>query len=249
VLTVAQNGLIHLEDGNVDAAINAGHYLIRAFKMQPHLGNGFYLRFTRAGELISQFPEDQTHLHFISANQPNQLHFMIGYPAAFLVKLYQQTQDEDFLLAAKTYLDFSLSCDRSVYSCDFSHKIAWAASLLYECTAEEKYLQAIEKITSYFIEKQREGVWFHEDSLSSFDQSAEIACWFVDIEKNLNSLKKNSRLWNSSKKEESVASTWKNSITFKNIAYSLVVGFGVFAIYKSGIVATSEPTNPLNLSI
>lgn len=54
--------------------------------------------------------------------------------------------------------------------------------MIYECTGDEKYLDIIVKIASHFIEKQNDnGMWFSDDVNKSYDQSAEIACWFLDI--------------------------------------------------------------------
>ena len=55
--------------------------------------------------------------------------------------LYKKTRNPDFLNTAKAYLDFSLSCDKSVYECDFSHKIAWQLLSVYECTGDESIWQ------------------------------------------------------------------------------------------------------------
>ncbi|HSW75750.1 MAG TPA: hypothetical protein VLG50_01790, partial [Candidatus Saccharimonadales bacterium] len=190
VLSVAHYGLINLESEQLETAITAGNYLCEAIHTQPHLKNGFYLRLDKEKNIICDFPKDKAPFYFVSTNEPNQLHFMIGYPAAYLVMLYKKTNNSSFLNVAKSYLDFSLSCDKSMYECNFSHKIAWAASLIYECTGEEKYLSVINKITTYFIENQKDGMWFSDDTTSSYDQSAEIACWFFDIVNNINLFKK-----------------------------------------------------------
>jgi hypothetical protein len=163
---------------------------------------------------------------------------MIGYPAAFLALLYKETNRKEFLSAAKSYLDFSLFCDESVYSCDFSHKIAWAASLLYECTGDKRYLAVIDKITSYFLEKQENGMWFTSDINASYDQSAEIACWFLDIAKNINSFKKKAELV----KTKEVQSISNNSFSKNAIKYgmvALVAGFGLYSYLKWGKSATT----------
>ena len=194
VLSIAHYGLINLEMGNSDLATSAGSYLCEAIRKQPKLEDGFYLRFDEKKSVITDFPKDKTAFYYVSTKEPNQLHFMIGYPAAFLALLYKKTNHLEFLNAAKSYLDFSLSCDKSVYSCNFSHKIAWAASLLYECTGEERYLAVIDKSTSYFLASQGDNMWFTDDINASYDQSAEIACWFLDIVENINSFKKKAEL-------------------------------------------------------
>jgi hypothetical protein len=231
VLSIAHYGLINLEMDKLDIAINAGNYLCEAIRKQPELDSGFYLRFDKNKNIIIDFPKDKTVFYYVSTKKPNQLHFMLGYPAAYLALLYKKTNNSEFLNAAKSYLNFSLSCDKSVYSCDFSHKIAWAASILYDCTGDEKFLAVIDKITDYFIANQKNGMWFTDDINASYDQSAEIACWFLDIVKNINSFKKKME-WAMTKDIEPIHS---NSFAKSAIKYgivALVAGVGLYSYCK-----------------
>lgn len=241
VLTAAHHGLINLEMNNLDAAIAAGNYLCEALSRQPELKKGFYLRINNKGEVITQYPAEKAAFYFVSTTQPNQLHFMIGYPSAYLAILYKHTKDMKFLDAAKAYLDFSLSCDESVYRCNFSHKIAWAASLVYECTGDTKYLAVIDRISGYFIANQKNGMWFTEDVNSSFDQSAEIACWFLDIVKNINNFKKKINL-EDAKGEGSAHQSWTTQ-AIKYGIMALVAGIGLYTFFRSKNCASSTASH------
>jgi hypothetical protein len=84
VLTAAHHGLVNLEMENMDIAISAGNYLCKALSRQPNLSEGFYLRRDKQGEVITQFSKEQAAFSFVSATEPNQLHFMIGYLAVLL---------------------------------------------------------------------------------------------------------------------------------------------------------------------
>jgi hypothetical protein len=187
VLTAAHHGLIHLEMQNEEMALSAGNYLCDAIEKQPDIQNKFYLRFNSNGSLITDDKRELELFCKIEKREPNQLHFMMGYPSAFLAILYARTNKECYIKSAKCYLDFSLGCDKSVYTCNFSHKLAWASSLIYKTIKEEKYLRAIKKISEYFISLQdTNGLWYPEaDTNTQFDQSAEIACWFLNIRDNL----------------------------------------------------------------
>lgn len=230
VLTAAHHGLMNLEFDNLDVAISAGKYLCDVIKKQSDLKKGFYLRLDKQGGLLTEFSKEQAPFCFVSVTEPDQLHFMIGYPAAYLAILYKRTKDLNFLNAAKTYLDFSLSCDQSVYSSNFSHKLAWAASHIYECTGEDKYLEVIDKISNYFIAKQKNGMWFLDDINVSYDQSAEIACWFLECVKNINGFKKKDYL----EQEKQVGFSHK-SYAIKAVKYgaiALVAGIGLFSFLR-----------------
>lgn len=246
VLTVAHHGLINLEIGNLDVAVSAGNFLCQAIAQQHNLKSGFYLRLNKDGELITNFTKEQTPFYFVSSTEPNQLHFMIGYPAAYLAMLYKHTKNQDFLTAAKAYLDFSLSCDKSVYACDFSHKIAWAASLIFECTGDPKYLVVIDKIADHFIGKQQEnGMWFSNDINASYDQSAEIACWFLDIVKNVNSFKKKVNLDDAKQEAPKQHKSWtKTAITSAVVALAAGVGLAILRSKTAGSGGASVDATP-----
>lgn len=254
ILTTAHHGLINLEVGNLDVAIAAGNYLCNAINQQPDIQKGFYLRFNTKGAPIVEFSKENTPFYFISREQPNQLHFMIGYPSAYLAMLYKKTDNKKFLEAAQGYLNFSLSCEKSVYECNFSHKLAWAASILYEITGDSKYLLIIEKIANHFMSTQSSsGVWYEDDTNASFDQSAEIACWFFDIVKNINKFK---QTLEDSKKhlgdavspdEVENKKSWAHK-AIKGGVTMLVAGLSLFVVYnavkKSG--AITKDFNPSN---
>jgi hypothetical protein len=191
ILSTAHHGLIHLEMGNNEIAISAGNYLCYAIDKQPDIENRFYLKFDKDEKPITAFSKDSALFSVIEKNEPMQLYFMIGYPCAYLAILFENMGEMKFLKAAQLYLDFALSCDISLYKCNFSHKIAWAASILYKITQDQKYLIAIEKITDYFISTQSDkGIWYtNADINTQLDQSAEIACWFLNIHKNLINVK------------------------------------------------------------
>lgn len=192
VFTASYHGLISLERKNINVSLAAGDYLCEAINRQPNLDEIFYLRFDEKLEPIIKFDDEKSVFYAVKKTHEEQLYFMIGYPSAYLALLYQETNNEKYLSAAKAYLDFALTCHENIFKSDFSHKIAWAASIIYPLTREKKYLSAIEKITSHFISKQSDnGMWYPDQDLNtSYDQSAEIACWFLEIADNLRKYKK-----------------------------------------------------------
>lgn len=190
VLTTAHHGLINLEANHIESAVLAGNYLCEAIELQLDIENAFYLRFDGDKKPITIFEKDMAAFMCVDKYADDQLYFMIGYPSAFLAMLYKKTHDRKYLDAAKKYLDFSLSCESNVLSCNFSHKLAWSASIIYSLTGEKKYYDAVKKITQHFVATQSEtGVWYENtDTNTVYDQSAEIACWLLDISTNLKEL-------------------------------------------------------------
>ena len=169
-------------------AHSAGQYLIDMYNKQPELDKHFYLRSSRQGQLLTQFSREQAPLYTVETDQDNQLYFMLGYPCAYLALLYQATGSQLYLDTAVDYFQFVLNCQHALLSLN-SHKLAWAASLLYRLAGPDpQYLNAIATITDHFIKQQdNQGLWYTADNdpIKVYDQSAEIACWFLYIQSNL----------------------------------------------------------------
>ena len=187
VLSTAHWGLINLEKNNFQTAKKAGDFLCEILNNQSQLDTEFYLRINTDNKLVIDFQKEKIDFYRVKKNEPYQLYFMLGYPCAYLALLYENTKEKKYFEAANTYLQFSLSCHKDVYNSRFSHKLAWASSILYKLTNDKKYFSPIEKIVNYFLELQSsEGMWYlQEDINTAYDQSAEIVCWFLEIAKNV----------------------------------------------------------------
>lgn len=188
VLTIAHHGLIHLEKNNMQLANIAGNFLCEIIEQQKtNLTHGFYLRTDAHKKIITHFEPKDARFYFINPKQPEQLYFMIAYPCAFLALLFKNNNEKRYLEYANELSNFALSCQDYIFNSHFSHKLAWAASILYSMTKDLRYLNFIAAISNYFIKNQSEnGLWFEDQDLNtSYDQSAEIAYWFLEIVKNL----------------------------------------------------------------
>jgi len=196
VLTVAHHGLFYLESGQNEWSQQAVEFLQRAFDKQTEIDERFALRFDRSNQPITEHLEEQQMFFSVKKNHgEDQLYFMLAYPCAFLGLHYKKTANPASLDYAKHYMRFILSCGEEIYTSRFSHKTAWAASILYAETGEEKYFSIARRIVEHFVRIQsKNGLWFEEAGANVYlDQSAEIGCWFSEILKNIRlaQLKKN----------------------------------------------------------
>ena len=91
VLMCAHLGLGALYLGDMELARGSGQALRQFLKLQPSPDMRFFLRMTGAGLLETEFPADAAGLHVIAAGQPGQAWFFIGYPMAFLTRLFRAT--------------------------------------------------------------------------------------------------------------------------------------------------------------
>lgn len=189
LLTVSHHGLFYLESELKPAwSKEAAKFLMKAFDVQLESNHQFLLRFNEEGSVISEYAKEQQMFFSVKRNQgKNQLYFMLAYPAAFLALYYRKTGDKKALEYAQHYVDYIINCDEEVYYSRFSHKVSWAASILYAETKNPKYLMIVEKIVNFFLSIQsKDGIWFAEEGPSVYlDQSAEIGCWLSQILKNI----------------------------------------------------------------
>jgi hypothetical protein len=183
VLTTAHLGLVCLYLGDIERAAGAGGWLARLLTMQPDLSSALFLRLDRSGELVCDFPESVAASYVVRAHQPDQAYFMVGYPIAFLAKLYEATQNQAHLRAACSYLDYALSCEGNLRSCPTSHKVAWGAAVLSGITGDPRGRELAAIIVEYLLDIQDpSGAWLTDQPAhTTFDQTAEIAIWLREI--------------------------------------------------------------------
>lgn len=197
VLTIAHHGLIYLESSHDSKWSNeAADFLCYAYDQQPEVANKFFLRFYSNKQVIDKFDLAKQVFFSVDKNQcTEQLYFMLAYPCAFLALHHRKTGDIRSLYYAEKYMEFLVDFGEKITS-RFSHKTAWAASILLVETNNDKYLYVIQKITNFFISMQsNDGLWFMEEGVSiAYDQTAEIGCWFSEIIKNVNLYEEQSRI-------------------------------------------------------
>ena len=183
VLTTAHLGLAALYLGDLKKAKTAGHLLQSMFSLQPKKDEGFYLRLRDDGELITDFADESSMFFLVSATQPNQAYFMLGYPIAFLGKLSAATNDSQYVETAKAYLEFLLGCKGNLRTFHYSHKVAWGAAILENITKDNRYAELARNIADYLAQTQsQDGRWLQDEPASTFfDQTAEIAIWMREI--------------------------------------------------------------------
>ena len=140
VLMTLHLGLIHLEGGNLERAVAAGNYLCNTLSTEPDFDNKLFLRLNPDNTPIVEFDSAMKPFMVVEKSLPEQLYFMLGYPIAYLVLLFDNTKDKKYLEAAKVYANFALQCNQSIFSSNFSHKVGWGLSLLYKYNPEDEQL-------------------------------------------------------------------------------------------------------------
>jgi hypothetical protein len=120
---------------------------------------------------------------FLFLQPPNQTYFMLGYPIAFLGKLFAATNDSRYIDTAKEYLEFLLTSQGNLRTFHYSHKVAWGAAILAKVTNDARYVDLARSIADYLVQTQgQDGRWLQDEpAYTFFDQTAEIAIWMREI--------------------------------------------------------------------
>lgn len=183
VLTNAHLGLVALYLGDLEPARSAARFLARCAERQPNIAQDFYLRLDESGNPVTKFPASKAMFHRVSADEPQQAYFMLGYPMAFLGKLHQATGDATYLATARHYLAFALTCGEALRQCHFSHKVGWGGAILARITGDEAAARLAVAIGRFLLGTQDEcGAWLRKESaIVACDQTAEAAIWLREI--------------------------------------------------------------------
>ncbi|KAK6186565.1 hypothetical protein SNE40_008579 [Patella caerulea] len=181
----AHVGFIMLFFGDISTAVECGNFIKKVVDLQPRMDDEFFLKIRGdTGELfIDGIPDDKRDFFTCKRNAPNQRYYHLGYPVMFLVKLYLATQDEKYMVTARTILEFTVSCGAPVYTYNKSHKVMYGAALFAAVTKEKAYKELAEKIAENMLSYQDEEGRFLPEStiIETYDQTAENCGWFREI--------------------------------------------------------------------
>lgn len=187
-LSVSHGGLMALYFGDKKKAKAAGDLLLDMIKKQDDLATGFYLRMDWKGRIIKDYPAEMEVFYLVSATQPNQAYFFVGYPIAYLGLLSRATGDDRYQQGANDYLNFALSTTGNIRSFFFAHKVAWGAAINAKNTGNPVYAQLARDICDHLVSIQQPNGQFLPELgvFGSYDQTSEIALWLRYVHAELN---------------------------------------------------------------
>ncbi|WP_163830783.1 hypothetical protein [Spartinivicinus ruber] len=162
-------------------AIKAAECIVHGLKAQPY-SDRLLLKMDANGHLIHTFSEQESIFYCINKTEKRQLYFLLGYPAAFLLDIYQATAEEQYMDFALDLLGFACGC-HGIQESLFSHKVAWAAAKATRLTGDLVYSEFALSILDYIVENQSPtGCWHkHEADYFMLDQTTEMAIWINSV--------------------------------------------------------------------
>jgi len=179
--------------GRTEVAETAADKLVDVLEGNAkHMENGrFYLKWTGQklahesaegfGAAKDVFLEEDDSSHCIQQKAPEQLYFMMGFPAMVLIQLSalvsSSGEAEAYKSSALQILDYLKNCE-GLYTSLWAHEVGIAAAMAGDSGT------AI-KIADFLVSlQQSSGSFFNEpESAHSFSETAEIATWLFQIQR------------------------------------------------------------------
>lgn len=180
---------------DMQKAEKAAEFLIRLIDEQPEPDKFFYNVVDKDFNYQKEFDPKYPIFTAITYGHEGQATWMLGFPSAALVKLYQATGNKRYLEYSIKYFDAFLKIGDSAFVSYGSGKAMWAASMLYRITGEKRFEDACLRLVDFFIEIQREDGSYDipptddeefEGYLTIFDLSPEYCRWLIEVAAELN---------------------------------------------------------------
>jgi len=174
--------------GQMQLARKSADMLLKVLESNSqNMRNGrFQLRWSGASVEDVELVSGDDALHCILQHKPEQLYFMMAFPAMVLIEIaacYDQPVADKYIAGATKLLEY-LKCCVGVFESPMAHKVGRAAAMA-------KDPEAAVKVADFLLSLQHKPGNFQDDpeALDSVDQTAEIAVWLRQISTDLKTLK------------------------------------------------------------
>ncbi len=177
-------GQAALYTGRIDVARGVGRWMREMMEAQPNYPTQMYTVYSRA-EGLHTVPDPEDDVRYVLNNdaERDQFFFHPGIAGGFLARLYQSTGEAEWLELAKEYMRFAEGANDYLLRLLRAGKVAWAASVLYTLTGQEKYRDMAVRVGDNIIAVQSdEGYWcgVGEETVNN-DATAEMVVWLDEI--------------------------------------------------------------------
>lgn len=157
LLSTSVAGLACVHTGHMDEAERAGYFLANVLESQK---NRLYFYLENTDEFVTEYEDEEASRYCLTLGRPNQWYFVPGLAACFLAKLFQGTDNDQFLQAAQGYVQFADSSGDDRYGYVRSGFLGLAAALLYRLTDVTHYQEIAEEVAENIMDSQMSnGSW------------------------------------------------------------------------------------------
>jgi len=155
-------GFAALITGRLDAARRVAGFLTAMYDAQTELPDRFHLFWSRSRQrpILPTDPDWQQRFVVENAVDRSQRWTFGGIAAGFLGRLYLVDNDPVLLEYARKYQAYSMAATDAQFSYPAVCKTSWGASLLFQITGEQRYLDWLSRMAAWYLDTQvDEGYW------------------------------------------------------------------------------------------
>jgi hypothetical protein len=179
-------GQAALYGGRLEVARGVGLWLERLMRLQPDYPARLFPVYSRARGLhTTGDPAEEIRFVYDPLREQDAYFFNPGIAGGFLVNLYKATGESRWLELAKQYMRQAELASDFQYHTLRAGKVAWAASLLYTFTREEKYRNIAARAGDNLIQAQDADGGWKPSFMSWNDATAEMVVWLDEIDQAL----------------------------------------------------------------
>jgi hypothetical protein len=156
-------GLALLATGRLDEARRVAGFLKAIYAAQPALPDRFYCFWSRQDQrpIIESDPAFEQRFVVDQHADRMQRWTIGGIAAGFLGRLYLADPQPGYLALAREYQGFSMAATDAQFNYPSVCKSSWGASLLYQITGEDAYLDWLQRMAQWYLETQEADGWWH----------------------------------------------------------------------------------------
>lgn len=168
-------GFACLMTGRLDEARRVADFLETVYEAQPELPDRLYCFWSRDRQALIREDDAAFQQRFVVDNAADRMQRWTagGIAAGFLGRLYLVDHDQRYLDLARSFQAFSMAASDAQFSYPSACKSSWGASLLYQITGEQAYLDWLGRFAKWYLDSQdADGCWhpWVEDSLGDIIQ-------------------------------------------------------------------------------
>lgn len=156
-------GLALLATGRLAEARRVADFLGAMYTAQSAMPDRFYCFWSREAQrpIIESDPSFEQRFVVDQRADRMQRWTIGGIAAGFLGRLYLADPQPGYLDLARKYQAFSMDATDAQFKYPSVCKSSWGASLLYQITGEDEYLDWLLRMGQWYLETQDEGGWWH----------------------------------------------------------------------------------------
>jgi len=140
--------------GRAQAAARAADLLLRMYKEQPALHEGFRTAWCEPDGPLADDQAGPTSV--LRWSEPAQHYYKVGLFTLALCYAYGATGTRQYLDAARQLHDLTVARAADLWTNTISHKMCWAATCLYSTTGEPEYLEHACRFADHLVAVQHQ---------------------------------------------------------------------------------------------